>query len=316
MFENNYFAHESPSGDPPWKWFKESGYVYTYAGENLAMNFVEAEEVHEAWMASPTHRANIVNSNYREIGVAAGVGKINGEEVTLVVQMFGTTFVPPTLPKQPLVPTVKGEEVEVSQPVPEPQPVTETVAPQVTEPITVPTPVVEPETPAPVPVVEQPSPETAAQEIPTEIAEPQPSAPEPATIEEPRFKPGSLAQHTPQETPTIPVSETQQVTDSVNPTQQQGYIDEQADVQEVTFAVEQHKTFPEFLISLYSFVKKFFLFILMFVVLVLLIKVSVNIRIQHRKAIIYSLLIILLGLLLLALRFHFLEAVSGPVIIN
>ena len=41
-------------------------------------------------MNSPTHRANIVNGRYREIGVAVLEGELEGQETTLVVQMFGT----------------------------------------------------------------------------------------------------------------------------------------------------------------------------------------------------------------------------------
>ncbi len=114
MIANGYFAHSSPSGIDPWYWFKKAGYLYTYAGENLAMNFIEAEEVSQAWLASPTHRANIMNPNYQEIGIAVGVGVIDGFESTIVVQMFGTSFAPPKLVKKPKPPkapvVVKGEK--------------------------------------------------------------------------------------------------------------------------------------------------------------------------------------------------------------
>ncbi|NMB48236.1 hypothetical protein GYA13_02195 [Candidatus Kuenenbacteria bacterium] len=93
MLANDYFAHDSPAGITPWEWFKQTGYNYTYAGENLAMNFSEAEEAMTAWMNSPTHKANIMNSNYAEIGIAVAVGKINGRETTIVVQHFGKSYV-------------------------------------------------------------------------------------------------------------------------------------------------------------------------------------------------------------------------------
>ncbi|OGG90294.1 hypothetical protein A3H55_02875 [Candidatus Kuenenbacteria bacterium RIFCSPLOWO2_02_FULL_42_16] len=95
MLANDYFAHNSPDGTTPWEWFRQAGYNYTYAGENLAMNFSEAEEAMSAWLQSPTHKANILNSNYDEIGIAVAVGKINGKETTLVVQHFGKSFVTP-----------------------------------------------------------------------------------------------------------------------------------------------------------------------------------------------------------------------------
>lgn len=93
MLAHNYFAHYSPQKVAPWHWFKEVSYNYTYAGENLAMNFSEAEDAMTAWLASPTHRDNLLSQNYEDIGVAVVVGEINGEETTLVVQLFGQRFV-------------------------------------------------------------------------------------------------------------------------------------------------------------------------------------------------------------------------------
>ena len=90
MFAFNYWAHTSPSGRDPWSFFKEVGYKYIYAGENLARDFMNSEGVVEAWMNSPTHKDNIVNPNYKEIGVAVVNGTLNGVETTLVVQVFGT----------------------------------------------------------------------------------------------------------------------------------------------------------------------------------------------------------------------------------
>lgn len=92
MLADNYFAHTSPTGVKPWQWFKEAGYNYTFAGENLAMNFVEAEDALKAWMDSPSHRDNIISPNYEDIGVAVAVGVINGQETTLVVQLFGKSY--------------------------------------------------------------------------------------------------------------------------------------------------------------------------------------------------------------------------------
>lgn len=90
MIANNYFEHTSPDGVKPWDWMNKSGYVYTVAGENLAMDFRTAEEQEEAWMESPTHRKNILNSNFQEVGVAVGQGMINGRLTTISVQEFGS----------------------------------------------------------------------------------------------------------------------------------------------------------------------------------------------------------------------------------
>lgn len=90
MFAFNYWAHVSPSGRNPWSFFQEVGYKYLYAGENLARDFMSSEAVVEAWMNSPTHRDNILNGNYKEIGLSVVNGTLNGVETTLVVQHFGT----------------------------------------------------------------------------------------------------------------------------------------------------------------------------------------------------------------------------------
>jgi hypothetical protein len=90
MFANNYWAHNSPQGKTPWVFIQGAGYQYTMAGENLAKNFSTSQGVVDAWMASPTHKANIVKSGYQDVGFAVVNGVLNGGEKTLVVQMFGT----------------------------------------------------------------------------------------------------------------------------------------------------------------------------------------------------------------------------------
>jgi hypothetical protein len=90
MIENNYFAHTSPKGLTPWHWIDVEKYDYNYAGENLAMDFTAAEKMNNAWMASPTHRANIMNSKYKDIGIGIVQGVIDSHETTVVVETFGS----------------------------------------------------------------------------------------------------------------------------------------------------------------------------------------------------------------------------------
>lgn len=71
-------------------WIKETGYKYSYVGENLAIDFITSEGVLDAWLASPAHKKNILNSYYEEIGVAVAEGNFDGQNTTLVVQIFGT----------------------------------------------------------------------------------------------------------------------------------------------------------------------------------------------------------------------------------
>lgn len=90
MIKNNYFAHTSPQGATPWVWFKKEGYDYKFAGENLAINFSSAETQQKAWMESETHRKNILDENFQEIGLAVKRGIVNGKLTTITVQEFGT----------------------------------------------------------------------------------------------------------------------------------------------------------------------------------------------------------------------------------
>lgn len=90
MIANDYFSHTSPAGTTPWNWIEKQNYDYNYAGENLAMDFYSSDKMEEAWMASPTHRANILNDRYREVGVAVKEGVINGHDTILAVVMFGS----------------------------------------------------------------------------------------------------------------------------------------------------------------------------------------------------------------------------------
>ncbi len=89
MAARGYFAHVGPDGEQPWVWLERQGYEYVYAGENLAVRFNDSRDVVDAWMASPTHRANIVKANYEEIGVGLAEGTYKGGPATFVVQYFG-----------------------------------------------------------------------------------------------------------------------------------------------------------------------------------------------------------------------------------
>jgi hypothetical protein len=90
MVKNGYFAHHSPTGISPWYWFDQVGYDFVYAGENLAVHFTESDDVVDAWMESPSHKANIMNGQYQEIGVGTAKGEYLGSPTVFVVQLFGT----------------------------------------------------------------------------------------------------------------------------------------------------------------------------------------------------------------------------------
>ncbi len=109
MFQENYWAHFAPSGKTPWDFILGAGYKFTFAGENLAKNFTSSGDVVKAWMASPTHRDNLLNSKYQDIGIAVAEGVLNGQRTTLVVQEFGTTQV---IAAKPAV-SVQGKQIAI-----------------------------------------------------------------------------------------------------------------------------------------------------------------------------------------------------------
>lgn len=175
MARNEYFSHYSPSGVSPWYWFDEAGYVYAHAGENLAIHFTDSSEVVEAWMDSPTHRENIVNGQYTEIGVGTAKGEFDGYDTVYVVQLFGAPGVsaPVTIEPSPVA------EPEVIPAVPEPEPVSE-VAPEppITEPVIEEPIILAQADPIPAPIEE-------STEVPEVITEPIAVESEPVVVSEP-----------------------------------------------------------------------------------------------------------------------------------
>lgn len=111
MFTNNYWAHTSPTGTTPWDFIKSVGYKYSVAGENLARDFYDTDSLMKAWMNSPTHRDNIVNSKYQEIGIGVVNGVLGGIKTTLVVQHFGTPIVAVALETKNINDNNKNTEV-------------------------------------------------------------------------------------------------------------------------------------------------------------------------------------------------------------
>lgn len=113
MIDHDYWAHVAPDGTQPWKFFIDFGYRYRFAGENLARDFSNPSSAVEAWMASPTHRENMLSPKYKEIGVAVVEGDLAGVDTTIIVQFFGTKYFD-TVPAIP----VAGARPEAPSPAP------------------------------------------------------------------------------------------------------------------------------------------------------------------------------------------------------
>lgn len=91
MFAKDYWAHFAPDGTSPWFFFKQVTYNYTWAGENLARDFSTSAGVIAGWMASQGHRDNMLNPNFKDIGISVQNGTLQGEQTTLVVEHLGQT---------------------------------------------------------------------------------------------------------------------------------------------------------------------------------------------------------------------------------
>ena len=100
MAEDGYFAHESADGSAFWKriqsFYPSSDASYWSVGENLLWSSpdVTPSRALQMWLASPEHRANLLNPRWREIGVAAvheaaAPGVYQRRDVTIVTTDFG-----------------------------------------------------------------------------------------------------------------------------------------------------------------------------------------------------------------------------------
>lgn len=128
MLNKDYWAHVSPDGVTPWKFFVDFGYKYRFAGENLARDFSSAESAVDAWMASPSHRENMLSPKYKEIGIGVVEGDMAGVDTTIIVQFFGTKYVD-TIPVSPVAqvtpsptPTSTPQALVLASPMPSPLP--------------------------------------------------------------------------------------------------------------------------------------------------------------------------------------------------
>ena len=84
MFEQGYFAHESPNTGSPFDRMQVAGITYVTAGENLALA-PTVDIAHQGLMDSPGHRANILESSYGRMGIGAITSPGRG---TMYTQLF------------------------------------------------------------------------------------------------------------------------------------------------------------------------------------------------------------------------------------
>ena len=278
MLARQYFAHDTPDGKRPWEWINREQYDYVVAGENLAMGFITAEAAHQALMQSPTHRKNILNGRYSDIGLAVIEGELNGLHTQLLVQFFGTqrSTLAAATAQQPTAPAPAQPTVAPAQP----------AAPAVTP---------EPEPSQTVASVTQPEPE------PIRAVEPVPAA-EPAIL--PAVQPSIQ--------PVLPVENLSQIArtlgetvSAANPTPEDVLAEGSSGSPIIVVnSGTRHKPFAAAVIE-YSNI--FFVGFLIFLLLSLALNVFIKIHIQDPAVIFQTLVLIALVASMALVKLHFLE---------
>lgn len=119
MVARNYWSHNTPEGEEPWKFITNAGYSYSRAGENLAYGFATSDETVTGWMNSQTHRDNLLDTNFTEVGFgfANSENFNNSGPETVVVAMYGKPQVLAVSGNTPPAP-------ETAAPAPAPSPAT------------------------------------------------------------------------------------------------------------------------------------------------------------------------------------------------
>ena len=116
MFKNQYFSHDSPSGEGVGDLVAEVGYEFIAIGENLALgNFKNDEVLVQEWMQSIGHRENILNTKYQEIGVAVAKGIFEGESTWLAVQHFGLPLSACPQPEETVETKIKENQTQIEE---------------------------------------------------------------------------------------------------------------------------------------------------------------------------------------------------------
>lgn len=133
MVNKDYWSHNSPDGKEPWVFFDAAGYSYQKAGENLAYGFATSSDTVVGWMNSLSHRANILDSQYTEVGFGYinSNNYVNTGQETIVVAHYAkptaSSSAPAPAPSQPApttkksTPKVESETTQQTAPVEQPQ---------------------------------------------------------------------------------------------------------------------------------------------------------------------------------------------------
>ncbi len=119
MIARNYWSHNTPDGQEPWVFFDNAGYKYQKAGENLAYGFATSSDTVAGWMNSASHRSNLLDGTFTEVGFgfANGNSYNNSGQQTVVVAHYGR---PQTLGASVPAPVSPEPSAPASTPAPAP----------------------------------------------------------------------------------------------------------------------------------------------------------------------------------------------------
>ena len=102
MAKNQYFSHNLPDGTAPWQFIQNSGYEYLEAGENLAITNQSDSQVVTGWMNSLSHKENLLNKNFADIGIGIAYfgDYTNYKNTYVIVAFYGKPGVENNVPLQ------------------------------------------------------------------------------------------------------------------------------------------------------------------------------------------------------------------------
>lgn len=89
MIDNNFFDHYGSNGSDPGDRISAQGYNWRTYGENIAGGQTSAQQAMDGWLNSPGHCVNIMNPNFKEMGLSKDLG---GQYGIYWTQVFGTSF--------------------------------------------------------------------------------------------------------------------------------------------------------------------------------------------------------------------------------
>jgi hypothetical protein len=337
MVEKDYFAHTTPDGKKPWDFVSRDLYPYSIVGENLAMNFTTAESAHKALINSPSHKHNILNEKYQDVGLAIVRGDIGGKTTNVLVQLFSARVAldtsAPIPAKQAIAEPEKTEEkVAVLASESPKEPVTTSPAPTPSPVASAPVSAPKTETVTAVPskpasanfksseTVAKPVAEPPAKKIETVKTEPKAEAPSPAQPAEAVLNSNELdtgqTEAPKEEVPVEIIRVIKHPGDQVlakNVEEQLNYMMAKAAIEESSLpnveTVTEHSQENNFLFSerLIRLVQIAIAAILSLLIIALLLNIFIRFEIQHKPVLLRTALVLVFVIALLFINFHYLE---------